>query len=98
MDTILIKTIKVSLGVALTALISSQASSQSGSLRSEFPDLANLYNSFDVSQAEVYDAIAEISADPASHGGRMELKMHLDMMAEWWHVHGYGWLLWNTGN
>ena len=85
MDTILIKTIKVSLGVTLTALISSQASSQSGSLRSEFPDLANLYNSFDVSQAEVYDAIAQISADPASQAGRMELKMHLDMMAEMGH-------------
>ena len=41
-----------------------------------------MYNAFDVTQAGIYDAIAAIGLDPASQDGRMELKMHLDMMAE----------------
>jgi hypothetical protein len=68
--------------LALGAVISTPGLAQSGSLRGEFPELANLYNAFDVTQAGIYDAIADINGNPASQDGRMELKMHLDMMAE----------------
>ena len=73
---------KLTLGASLSILISSYANSQSGGLVDEYPELANLYNAFDVTQAGIYDAIAAIGLDPASEDGRMELKMHLDMMAE----------------
>ena len=73
---------KFTLGASLSILISSYANSQSGGLVDEYPELANLYNAFDVTQAGIYDAIAAIGLDPVSQDGRMELKMHLDMMAE----------------
>jgi len=76
------QTSKLTLGLALGTVISTPALAQSGSLRGEFPELANLYNAFDVTQAGIYDAIADINGNPASQDGRMELKMHLDMMAE----------------
>ena len=85
------QTSKLTLGLALGTVISTPALAQSGSLRGEFPELANLYNAFDVTQAGIYDAIADINGNPASQDGRMELKMHLDMMAEMDHGgHGGG--------
>ena len=72
---------KYTVGVSLSVLMTSYAQSQSGSLNNEYPDLASLYNAFDVTQAGIYDAIEGIGSDPASEDGRMELKMHLDMMA-----------------
>ena len=72
---------KSTVGVSLSVLMTSYAQSQSGSLNSEYPELASLYNAFDVTQAGIYDAIEGIGSDPASEDGRMELKMHLDMMA-----------------
>lgn len=72
----------VCLGLVFGTLISTYASGQSTNLRSGHPDLATLYNAFDVTQAGIYDAIANISENPDSQEGRMELKMHLDMMAE----------------
>jgi len=72
---------KLTLGLALGAVVSTSVLAQSG-LRGEYSDLADLYNAFDVTQAGIYDAIADINGDPASQEGNMELKMHLDMMAE----------------
>lgn len=72
---------KYTVGVSLSVLMTSYAQSQSGSLNNEYPELASLYNAFDVTQAGIYDAIEGIGSDPASEDGRMELKMHLDMMA-----------------
>ena len=78
-----IKTIaKYTLGVSFSVLITSYAQSQSGNLSKEYPELASLYNAFDLTQAGIYDAIEGIGLDPASGDGRMELKMHLDMMAD----------------
>ena len=73
---------KYTVGVSLSVLMTSYAQSQSGSLNNEYPELASLYNAFDVTQAGIYDAIEGIGSDPASEDGRMELKMHLDMMAD----------------
>ncbi len=65
----------------LAGILSTAAIAQSGSLRSEHPELANLYNAFDVTQAQLFDAIAQINADPATQQARNELRMELDMMA-----------------
>ena len=73
---------KYTLGVSFSVLITSYAQSQPGSLSKEYPELASLYNAFDLTQAGIYDAIEGIGLDPASGDGRMELKMHLDMMAD----------------
>ena len=73
---------KYTVGVSLSVLMTSYVQSQSGSLSNEYPELASLYNAFDVTQAGIYDAIEGIGSDPASEDGRMELKMHLDMMAD----------------
>lgn len=50
-------------------------------IRDAYPELADLFNAFDVTQAAALDAIAEINADPATMDARMELAMHLEMMA-----------------
>ena len=48
------KNTKVTLGLALGAVISTSVLAQSGSLRSEYSDLADLYNALDVTQAGIY--------------------------------------------
>lgn len=90
-----IKTItKSALGVSLSLWITSYAQSQPGSLSNAYPELASLYNAFDVTQAEIYDAIEDIGSDPSSEDGRMELKMHLDMMSDMGHGgHGGGMMM-----
>ena len=90
-----IKTItKSALGVSLSLWITSYAQSQPGSLSNAYPELASLYNAFDVTQAEIYDAIEDIVSDPSSEDGRMELKMHLDMMSDMGHGgHGGGMMM-----
>ncbi len=50
-------------------------------IRDSFPELAGLFSAFDVTQAAALDAIAEINADPETMDARMELAMHLEMMA-----------------
>lgn len=50
-------------------------------IRDAYPELADLFNAFDVTQAVALDAIAEINADPGTMDARMELAMHLEMMA-----------------
>ena len=50
-------------------------------IRDRYPELADLFNAFDVTQADALDAIVEINADPATMDARMELAMQLEMMA-----------------
>lgn len=50
-------------------------------IRDAYPELAGLFSAFDVTQAAALDAIAEINADPETMDARMELAMHLEMMA-----------------
>ena len=67
--------------VVLAGILSTASLAQSGSLRSEHPELANLYNAFDVTQAQLFDAIARINADPATREARNALLMELEEMA-----------------
>lgn len=68
--------------LVLTLGIAGPAWAQSDeTIRDSYPELAGLFSAFDVTQAAALDAIAEINADPATMDARMELAMHLEMMA-----------------
>ena len=67
--------------VVVAGVLSATAMAQSGSLRSEYPELAGLNNAFDVALAEIFDTMASINADPTTQEARKELRMELDMMA-----------------
>ena len=67
--------------VVAIGLFTTTAFSQSGSVSNDYPELAELYNAFDVTQAQLLDAIAEINSDPSTMQTRMDLRMELDMVA-----------------
>ena len=67
--------------VVAIGLFTTTAFSQSGSVSNDYPELAELYNAFDVTQAQLLDAIAEINSDPSTMQARMDLRMELDMVA-----------------
>ena len=69
------------IAVVVAGVLSVTAMAQSGSLRSEYPELAGLNNAFDVALAEIFDTMASINADPTTQEARKELRMELDMMA-----------------
>lgn len=66
---------------AVVSVISSAATAQSSSeIREQYPQLADLFNAFDVTQAQTFDAIATINAHPAYETARAGLREHLEMM------------------
>lgn len=85
------KALKSALGIALGASLSVGAAGQSGSLEDNFSDLHQLFNAIDVAQGAIYDAMAEINADPALMQTRMETQMEIEMMNNMDHGHmGHG--------
>ena len=70
--------------IAFTAIISlvSQASfAQAGDkIRMEYPQLADLFNAFDVTQAQAFEAISTINAQPAYSAARAEFREQLKML------------------
>ncbi len=70
----------IALALALGAAGAAQAQSDE-TVRDAYPELADLFSAFDVTQAAALDAIAEINADPETMDARMELAMQLEMMA-----------------
>ncbi len=70
----------IALALALGAAGAAQAQSDE-TVRAAYPELAELFSAFDVTQAAALDAIAEINADPETMDARMELAMQLEMMA-----------------
>ena len=78
---LLITSSKFTTGLLLAGLFSTTALAQSDKLRDQYPELADLYNAFDVTQVELLDSIAKINADPATRQARMDLRMELDMAA-----------------
>jgi len=49
--------------------------------RNAHPELAGLLDAFTITQAGAFDAIAEINSSPETMAARMELAMHLEMLA-----------------
>lgn len=50
-------------------------------LSNEFPELANLFNAFDVTQSELLDEVVSINERPGTQEARNQLESHLTMMA-----------------
>lgn len=66
---------------AIVSLVSQSAFAQAGDkIRKEYPQIADLFNAFDVTQAQTFEAIATINAEPAYAGARAELREHMKMM------------------
>jgi len=66
---------------AIVSLIPATAAAQSRSdIRAEYPQLADLFNAFDVTQAQTFDAIATINAHPSYAAARAALREHLEGM------------------
>ena len=68
--------------MVLNGLISSGLSAQNTAVISEqYPEVADLFNAFDVTQAKALEEIAAINADPATQQVRNELQMNMNMRA-----------------
>lgn len=68
--------------IATASLFSTNLSAQSGAtIRDQYPQLAELFNAFDVTQAKAFERIAEINDSPATQEARNTLQMNLEMMA-----------------
>jgi len=66
---------------AIVSFVSQAAFAQAGDkIRREYPLLADLFNAFDVTQAQTFEAIATINAQPAYTAARTELREHMEMM------------------
>jgi len=66
---------------AVVSLASQAAYAQAGDkIRAEYPQLADLFNAFDVTQAQTFEAISTINAQPAYADVRAGLREHLEMM------------------
>lgn len=77
--------LKPALGLAFGASLSAGVLAQSN-LENEYPELAQLYDSFYVTHAAAMDAIAGINADPATAQAREGLRDNLEMMAGMSHM------------
>ena len=76
------KLLPVGFCLVVCALSPSALMAQAGSLNAKYPELAALYNAFDVTQAGIFDSVVDINADPATHADQMKLQMQLNMMAQ----------------
>lgn len=65
----------------LAASLFSGVMAETGSLESSYPELARLYNAFDIAQAQLFDSIVEINNDPSTKQAQATLATQLDQMA-----------------
>ncbi len=74
-----ITTIALALAVGTFSLTASAQSDQI--IRDKYPQLADLFNAFDVTQASAFEKIQQINSDPSTQQARNELAMELEMAA-----------------
>jgi hypothetical protein len=68
--------------IVMASLLSSGLSAQnSAEIQAQYPEVADLFNAFDVTQAKALEEIAAINADPATQQARNELQMNMNMRA-----------------
>ena len=68
--------------IILSSLISLGLSAQNAAeIRAQHPEIADLLNAFDITQAKALEEIAEINADPATQQVRNALQMKMNMRA-----------------
>ena len=66
--------------IVIGSLLSSGLSAQNSSEISEqYPEVADLFNAFDVTQAKAFEEIAAINSDPATQQVRNELQMNMKL-------------------
>lgn len=55
------------------------AAQDTSEIREQYPEVADLFNAFDITQAKAFEEIAAINANPATQMAQNELRMSLDM-------------------
>ena len=75
---VLTRGLALAVSATLSAGLATSVSAQAGALTVNFPEVASLNNAFDVTQAALLDAMAEINANPETMQARMEVQMQLD--------------------
>lgn len=81
-----IATLILSLSISIFSISASAQSLKE--THEQYPELANLFNAFDVIQASIFDKVTEINADPATRMARNQLEIHLVEMANETMGHG----------
>lgn len=69
------------ISVLICAISVSSYAQNSVEIREQYPEVADLFNAFDVTQAKALEEIAAINADPATQQARNELQMNMNMRA-----------------
>lgn len=68
--------------IVVGSLLSSGLSAQNtAEIRQQYPEVADLFNAFDITQAKAFEEMAAINADPATQQARNELQMNMNMRA-----------------
>ena len=68
--------------IVVGSLLSSGLSAQNAAeIREQYPEVADLFNAFDVTQGKALEEIAAINANPATQQARNELQMNMNMRA-----------------
>lgn len=70
------------LGALLFASSASLNAQDAAQIQQQYPEVADLFNAFDVTQAKAFEEIAAINADPATQQARNELSMRMNMRAQ----------------
>ncbi len=71
----------VSLCAAASIFASTGSAQSSSQIRQHYPQLADLFNAFDVSQAKAFEEMAAINSNPATQEARNALQMNLNRLA-----------------
>lgn len=78
----ILKRLGISMVSALICVISASSYAQnSAEIREQYPEVADLFNAFDVTQAKALEEIAAINTNPATQQVRNELQMDMNMRA-----------------
>jgi hypothetical protein len=78
----ILKRLGASIISALLCAIPASSYAQNGAeIREQYPEVADLFNAFDVTQGKALEEIAAINADPATQRARNELQMNMNMRA-----------------
>ncbi|PCI73639.1 MAG: hypothetical protein COB20_16060 [SAR86 cluster bacterium] len=78
---VLKRTLIISSIVVGSFLSSSLFAQDTSEIQQQYPEVADLFNAFDVTQAKALEEIAAINADPATQQARNELQMNMKMRA-----------------
>ncbi len=70
-----------SLFVSASIFASNTGAQSSSQIREQYPQLADLFNAFDVTQAKAFEEMAAINSNPATQEARNALQMNLNMLA-----------------